>query len=76
MKQKKQVLIYSRLKDEMILCFFWGGQMQSLYYLDLLQKELCAFTLDHLKLPVLHLAEAIALDLLQRSRLSELYRLR
>lgn len=50
--------------------------MQSLYYLDLLQKELCAFTLDHLKLPVLHLAEAIALHLLERSRLSELYRLR
>lgn len=51
-------------------------QMQSLYYLDLLQKELCSLALDHLKLPVMHLAEVIALDLLGRSRLSELYRLR
>lgn len=50
--------------------------MQSLYYLDLLQKELCSLALDHLKLPVVHLAEVIALDLLGRSRLSELYRLR
>ncbi|XP_075891746.1 cilia- and flagella-associated protein 46 isoform X3 [Nelusetta ayraudi] len=52
------------------------NQMQSLYYLDLLQKELCSLALDHLKLPVMHLAEVIALDLLGRSRLSELYRLR
>lgn len=51
-------------------------QTQSLYYLDLLQKELCSLALDHLKLPVMHLAEVIALDLLGRSRLSELYRLR
>lgn len=51
-------------------------QTQSLYYLDLLQKELSALELDHLKLPVMHLIEVIALDLLERSQLSELYQLR
>lgn len=51
-------------------------QKQSLYYLDLLCRELCSLALDHLTLPVMHLAEAIALDLLETAALSELYRLR
>lgn len=55
--------------------FVWI-QTQSLFYLDLLQKELCSLTLGHLSLPVMHLAEAIASALLERKQLSELYRLR
>ncbi|XP_070834007.1 cilia- and flagella-associated protein 46 [Chaetodon trifascialis] len=49
---------------------------QSLFYLNLLEKELHSLSLDHLTLPVLHLAETIAHDLLNRSSLSDLYRLR
>ncbi|XP_041803927.1 cilia- and flagella-associated protein 46 [Chelmon rostratus] len=49
---------------------------QSLFYLNLLEKELHLLSFDHLTLPVLHLAETIAHDLLDRRSLSDLYRLR
>ncbi|XP_056291813.1 cilia- and flagella-associated protein 46-like isoform X3 [Pseudoliparis swirei] len=51
-------------------------QTQSLFYLDLLERELCSLSLDHLTSPIMHLAETIAHDLLDRSGLSDLYRLR
>ncbi|KAM4591923.1 cilia- and flagella-associated protein 46-like [Odontesthes bonariensis] len=51
-------------------------QTQSLFFLTLLEKELHSLSLDHLTLPVLHLAETIAHDLLDRRSLSDLYRLR
>ncbi|XP_061693623.1 cilia- and flagella-associated protein 46 isoform X2 [Syngnathoides biaculeatus] len=49
---------------------------QSLFYLDLLEKELHSLSLGHLTLPVMHLAETFAHDLLDRRSLSDLYRLR
>ncbi|KAM7408201.1 hypothetical protein PAMA_002070 [Pampus argenteus] len=49
---------------------------QSLFYLNLLEKELHSLSLSHLTLPILHLAEAFAHDLLDRRSLSDLYRLR
>ncbi|XP_038140005.1 cilia- and flagella-associated protein 46 [Cyprinodon tularosa] len=49
---------------------------QSLFFLRLLEKELRSLSLDHLTLPILHLAEIIAHDLLERQSLSDLYRLR
>ncbi|KAM9810017.1 cilia- and flagella-associated protein 46 isoform 2-T2 [Syngnathus typhle] len=52
------------------------NQSQSLFYLDLLVKELDSLSLSHLTLPVLHLAETFAHDLLDRKSLSDLYRLR
>ncbi|XP_051816052.1 cilia- and flagella-associated protein 46 isoform X2 [Acanthochromis polyacanthus] len=52
------------------------NQAQSLFYLDLLEKELHSLSLDHLNLPIMHLAETIAHDLLDRKSLSDLYRLR
>ncbi|XP_074502975.1 cilia- and flagella-associated protein 46 isoform X2 [Sebastes fasciatus] len=51
-------------------------QTQSLFYLNLLEKELHSLSLDHLTLPIMHLAETIAHDLLDRRSLSDLYRLR
>ncbi|KAK2823968.1 hypothetical protein Q5P01_021143 [Channa striata] len=51
-------------------------QTQSLFYLNLLEKELHSLSLDHLTLPVLHLAETVAHDLLDRKSLSDIYRLR
>ncbi|XP_043992577.1 cilia- and flagella-associated protein 46 isoform X2 [Gambusia affinis] len=51
-------------------------QHLSLFYLRRLERELCSLSLDHLTLPILHLAEIISLDLLQRRSLSDLYRLR
>ncbi|CAL8368626.1 unnamed protein product [Gadus morhua 'NCC'] len=51
-------------------------QAQSLFYLDLLVRELTSLSLPHLSLPVLHLAETIAHDLVGRKGLSDLYRLR
>ncbi|XP_041867180.1 cilia- and flagella-associated protein 46 isoform X2 [Melanotaenia boesemani] len=51
-------------------------QTQSLFYLTLLETELHSISLDHLTLPILHLAETIAHDLLDRRSLSNLYRLR
>ncbi|XP_071337384.1 cilia- and flagella-associated protein 46 isoform X2 [Trachinotus anak] len=51
-------------------------QAQSLFYLDLLEKEFHSLSLDHLTLPITHLAETIAHDLLDRRSLSDLYRLR
>ncbi|XP_029553951.1 cilia- and flagella-associated protein 46 isoform X2 [Salmo trutta] len=51
-------------------------QTQSLFFLDLLVKELQCLSLTHLTLPILHLAEVIAHDLLDRRSLSDLYRLR
>ncbi|XP_029496742.2 cilia- and flagella-associated protein 46 isoform X1 [Oncorhynchus nerka] len=51
-------------------------QTQSLFFLDLLVKELQSLSLTHLTLPILHLAEVIAHDLLDRRSLSDLYRLR
>ncbi|XP_054655409.1 cilia- and flagella-associated protein 46 [Dunckerocampus dactyliophorus] len=51
-------------------------QAQSLYYLNLLEKELHSLSLSHLTLPIMHLAETIAYDLLDRRSLSDLYRLR
>ncbi|XP_026165910.1 cilia- and flagella-associated protein 46 isoform X3 [Mastacembelus armatus] len=52
------------------------NQTQSLFYLSLLEKELHSLSLDHLILPIMHLAETIAHDLLDRRSLSDLYRLR
>ncbi|XP_035982462.1 cilia- and flagella-associated protein 46 [Fundulus heteroclitus] len=52
------------------------NQKQSLFYLRLLEKELRSLSLYHLTLPILHLAEVIAHDLLERQSLSDLYRLR
>ncbi|XP_076025398.1 cilia- and flagella-associated protein 46 [Genypterus blacodes] len=49
---------------------------QSLFYLDLLVKELHSLSLDHLTLPIMHLAEAIAHDVLDSRSLSDLYQLR
>ncbi|XP_029377626.1 cilia- and flagella-associated protein 46 [Echeneis naucrates] len=51
-------------------------QARSLFYLDLLVKELHSLSLDHLTLPIMHLAELIAHDLLDRRSLSDVYRLR
>ncbi|XP_039478106.1 cilia- and flagella-associated protein 46 isoform X2 [Oreochromis aureus] len=51
-------------------------QKQSLFYLNLLERELNSLSLDHLTLPVMHLAETIAHDLLDMTSLSDLYRLR
>uniref|UniRef100_UPI0037E7646D cilia- and flagella-associated protein 46 n=1 Tax=Semicossyphus pulcher TaxID=241346 RepID=UPI0037E7646D len=51
-------------------------QTQSLFYLNLLEKELHSLSLDHLTLPIMHLAETIAHDLLDMRSLSDLYRLR
>lgn len=51
-------------------------QTQSLFFLDLLVKELQSLSLTHLTLPILHLAEVIAHDLVDRRSLSDLYRLR
>ncbi|XP_072292426.1 cilia- and flagella-associated protein 46 [Eucyclogobius newberryi] len=51
-------------------------QPRSLFYLDLLEKQLQSLSLAHLALPVLHLAEVIAHDLLDRKDLAQLYRLR
>ncbi|KAL6101538.1 cfap46 [Pungitius sinensis] len=51
-------------------------QTQSLFYLNLLEKELHSLSLDYLTLPIMHLAETIAHDLLDRRSLSDLYRLR
>ncbi|XP_077960776.1 cilia- and flagella-associated protein 46 isoform X4 [Gasterosteus aculeatus] len=51
-------------------------QTQSLFYLNLLGKELHSLSLDYLTLPIMHLAETIAHDLLDRGSLSDLYRLR
>ncbi|CAK6962375.1 cilia- and flagella-associated protein 46 [Scomber scombrus] len=51
-------------------------QTQSLFYLNLLEKELLSLSLGHLTLPILHLAEVFAHDLLDRRSLSDLYRLR
>uniref|UniRef100_A0A087XKH0 Cilia and flagella associated protein 46 n=1 Tax=Poecilia formosa TaxID=48698 RepID=A0A087XKH0_POEFO len=52
------------------------NQNLSLFYLRRLERELCSLSLDHLTLPILHLAEIISLDLLERRSLSDLYRLR
>ncbi|XP_035257112.1 cilia- and flagella-associated protein 46 isoform X2 [Anguilla anguilla] len=51
-------------------------QTQTLYFLDLLVKELNSCALTHLTLPVLHLAEVIAHDLMDSKSVSDLYRLR
>nr|XP_029134601.1 cilia- and flagella-associated protein 46 [Labrus bergylta] len=51
-------------------------QTQSLFFLNLLEKELNSLSLDHLTLPIMHLAETVAHDLLDRRSLSDLYRLR
>ncbi|KAM8739310.1 cilia- and flagella-associated protein 46 isoform 1-T1 [Acanthopagrus schlegelii] len=51
-------------------------QTQSLFYLNLLETELHSLSLDHLTLPIMHLAETIAHDLVDRRSLSDLYRLR
>ncbi|XP_044154029.1 cilia- and flagella-associated protein 46 [Bufo gargarizans] len=48
----------------------------SLYYLDLLVKELQSISFTALSLPVLHLAEVIAHDVVQSKSLSDLYHLR
>ncbi|XP_027134224.1 cilia- and flagella-associated protein 46 isoform X3 [Larimichthys crocea] len=49
---------------------------QSLFYLNLLEKELHSLSLKHLTLPIMYLAETIAHDLLDMRSLSDLYRLR
>ncbi|KAG9484777.1 hypothetical protein GDO78_008080 [Eleutherodactylus coqui] len=48
----------------------------SLYYLDLLVEELHSISFPHLSLPVLHLAEVIAHNVVQSKSLSDLYHLR
>ncbi|KAM9325060.1 LOW QUALITY PROTEIN: cilia- and flagella-associated protein 46 [Gastrophryne carolinensis] len=48
----------------------------SLYYLDLLVKELQGISYTHLTLPVLHLAEVISLDVVESKSLSSLYHLK
>ncbi|XP_063289661.1 cilia- and flagella-associated protein 46 [Pelobates fuscus] len=48
----------------------------SLYYLDLLVKVLHGISLTHLTLPVLHLADIIAHDVVASKSLSDLYHLR
>ncbi|KAG7462737.1 hypothetical protein MATL_G00187960 [Megalops atlanticus] len=53
-----------------------GRQTQALYFLDLLVKEMKSSGLTHLTLPVLHLAEVIAHDLMDSTSLSDLYCLR
>nr|XP_056706458.1 cilia- and flagella-associated protein 46 [Euleptes europaea] len=49
---------------------------RTLYYLNLLVKELQAILCIHLTLPVLHLAEVIAHDVIESKSLSDLYHLR
>ncbi|XP_054839221.1 cilia- and flagella-associated protein 46 [Eublepharis macularius] len=49
---------------------------RTLYYLDLLVKELQTILCIHLTLPVLHLAEVIAHDVIESKSLSDLYHLR
>ncbi|XP_047198342.1 cilia- and flagella-associated protein 46 [Hippoglossus stenolepis] len=51
-------------------------QTQSLFYLNLLEKELHSLSLDHMTLPILHLAEVTAHDLLDNRSLCYVYRLR
>ncbi|KAM9847487.1 cilia- and flagella-associated protein 46 [Aulostomus maculatus] len=51
-------------------------QTQSLFHLNLLEKELHSLSLSHLTLPIMHLAETIAHDLLARQALSDLFKLR
>lgn len=51
-------------------------QARSLFFLSLLQEELQSLSLGHLTLPILHLAETIANDLLDCRSLSDLYGLR
>ncbi|XP_069467509.1 cilia- and flagella-associated protein 46 isoform X2 [Ambystoma mexicanum] len=48
----------------------------SLYYMDLLVKELQSISLAHLSIPVLQLAEVIAHDVVESKSLSDLYHLR
>ncbi|KAG7512173.1 cilia-and flagella-associated 46 isoform X1 [Solea senegalensis] len=52
------------------------NQTRSIFYLNLLEKELHSLSLDHLTLPIMHLAETIADDLLERRGLADLCRLR
>ncbi|KAH0623635.1 hypothetical protein JD844_006596 [Phrynosoma platyrhinos] len=49
---------------------------RTLYYLDLLVKELQTILCTHLTLPVLHLAEIIARDVAESRSLADLYHLR
>ncbi|XP_063162642.1 cilia- and flagella-associated protein 46 [Candoia aspera] len=49
---------------------------RTLYYLDLLFKELQSMLCIHMALPVLHFAEVIAHDVVESKSLSDLYRLR
>ncbi|XP_028324506.1 cilia- and flagella-associated protein 46 isoform X2 [Gouania willdenowi] len=49
---------------------------QSLHYLDILEKQLHSLSLEHMTLPIMHLAETIAHDILDGRSLSDLYRLR
>ncbi|KAM8852116.1 cilia- and flagella-associated protein 46 isoform 2-T2 [Synchiropus picturatus] len=51
-------------------------QEQTLFYLRLLEKQLLSLSLNQLTLPVLHLAETIAYDLLDRRGIAHLCRLR
>ncbi|KPP75006.1 hypothetical protein Z043_105779, partial [Scleropages formosus] len=53
-----------------------ANQTQSVFFLELLVKELQSSALTHLTLPVLHLAEIISRDLMDNKSLSDLYRLR
>lgn len=52
------------------------NQMQSIFYLTLLGNQLDSISLNHLTLPVLHLAEIIANDLLNKKSLSDLFRIK
>lgn len=65
-----------QLASTLFLHMFVWLQTRSLFYLNLLEKELHSLSLDYLTLPIIHLAETIANDLLDSSSLSDLYRLR
>ncbi|XP_034994598.2 cilia- and flagella-associated protein 46 isoform X1 [Zootoca vivipara] len=49
---------------------------RTIYYLDLLVKELQTILCTHLTVPVLHLAEIISRDIVESKSLSDLYHLR
>lgn len=58
------------------MCLIVSFQSQTLFYLDLLVRELESVSLTPLTFAPLHLAEVIAHDLMQSRSQSDLYRLR
>lgn len=70
------VLMVSHCESDFYFFIFSLCVTQSLFYLNLLEKELHSLSLKHLTLPIMYLAETIAHDLLDMRSLSDLYRLR